>query len=116
MEKEKSRKEKFKTISLQDVKAMLGFTGKGFRSVLRWCLKKRINVFGDGRRRRILETDWIETQQKDLIRAIKHQFPTTWSEELKKRGIKLKDLTTKVQAYQSQSNNAAQLLKDWDDE
>lgn len=113
---EKEKKEKFKTISLQEVKSMLGFTGKGFRSVLRWCQKKKINVFGDGRRRRILETDWISTQQKDLIKAIKHQFPSTWVEELKKRGIKLKDLTSKIQTYQSQSDNALQLLKDWDNE
>lgn len=110
------KKEKFKTISLQEVKKMLGYTGKGFRSVIRWCRKKKINVFGEGRTRRILETDWIETQQKDLIRSIKLQFPSTWAEELKKRGIKLITIISKVNTYQSKSDNAQQLLKDWDDE
>ncbi len=116
MEKEKQKKEEFKTISLSKVKEMLGYTGKGFRSVIRWCTKKQITVFGEGRRRRILQSEWIATQQKDLIRSIKLAYPTTWMKELKRRGIKLIVPSDQLNQYQAQSPEAKKLLKDWDNE
>jgi hypothetical protein len=116
MERGKKKKEKFKTISLQEVKGMLGYSGKGFRSVIRWCLKKKITVFGDGQRRRILESDWISTQQRDLVRSIKLNFPTTWMNELKKRGIHLINNTSANNIYEAKSIQAINLLKNWDDE
>ena len=116
MEQREKKKEEFKTISLQKVKEMLGYTGKGFRSVIRWCTKKKITVFGDGRRRRILESDWIKTQQKDLIRSIKLTYPSTWMKELKRRGIRLIVTPEAPNQYQAQSAEAIKLLNDWDDE
>lgn len=115
MEKLRKNKEKFNTMSLQKVKAMLGFEGKGFRSVLRWCLKKNISVFGDGRRRRILESEWISTQQKDLVHAIKLAHPNSWMDELKRRGIQI-IYPTDNSHYAAQSSEAQKLLKNWDDE
>jgi hypothetical protein len=115
MEKSRKNKEKFNTMSLQKVKAMLGFEGKGFRSVLRWCLKKEISVFGDGRRKRILESEWISTQQKDLVHAIKLAHPSTWVEELKRRGIQM-IYPTENSHYSAQSSEAIKILKNWDDE
>lgn len=113
---EKGKKDKFKTISLQKVKEMLGYSGKGFRSVIRWCTKKKITVFGDGRRRRILESEWIATQQKDLIRSIKLAYPSTWIKELKRRGIQLIHPVEHHNQYKAQSSEAIKLLKDWDNE
>ncbi len=116
MEKSRKCKEKFRTISLQEVKAMLGYSGKGFRSVLRWCGKKKITVFGDGRRRRILESDWVSTQQKDLVRSIKLNFPTTWMNELKRRRIQLILPLDNSNVYQAQSTHAQKISKEWNDE
>lgn len=116
MEKGEEVREKFKTISLREVKEMLGYTGKGFRSVLRWCFKKKITVFGDGQRKRILESDWISTQQKDLVQSIKLNFPTTWMNELKKRGIQFISSTNSGNLYKAKSRQAINLLKSWDDE
>ena len=116
MEKREKKEMEFKTISLQKVKKMLGYTGKGFRSVIRWCTKKKITVFGDGRRRRILESDWIKTQQKDFIHSIKLAYPSTWMKELKRRGIQLIAPAKTPNQYQAQSSEAIKLLKEWDDE
>jgi len=116
MEKSNKNKEKFKTISLLNVKEMLGYSGKGFRSVIRWCLTKKITVFGNGRRRRILESEWISTQQKDLVHAIKLSYPNSWTKELMKRGIQLVSSTNSTNQYQAKSSDAIELLKGWDDE
>jgi len=113
---ENREKEKFTTISLQAVKIMLGYSGKGFRSVLRWCFNKNITVFGDGRRKRILESDWETTQQIDLIRSIKLSFPRTWTKELKKRGIQLIQNIDDSTDYKAQSSAAINLLNNWDNE
>lgn len=115
MEGREKKVEKFKTVSLQEVKSMLGYSGKGFRSVLRWCLQKNISVFGDGRRRRILESEWISTQQKDLVHAIKLAHPYSWMDELKRRGIQI-IYPTDNSHYTAQSSEAQKLLKNWDDE
>jgi hypothetical protein len=115
MERGKKKKEKFKTISLQEVKGMLGYSGKGFRSVIRWCLKKKITVFGDGQRRRILESDWISTQQRDLVRSIKLNFPNTWMNELKRRRIQLILPFDNSNDYKAQSTHAQKISKEWND-
>jgi len=116
MEEIINNKDEFKTISLLQVKDMLGYTGKGFRSVIRWCVKKKITVFGDGRRKRILESEWIKTQQKDLIHSIKLSYPYSWIKELKRRGIQLKYSIENPDKYQAKSIEAIKLLKNWDDE
>lgn len=110
--KEKSG-EQYNTMSLQKVKEMLNFKGKGFRSVLRWCNKKGITVFGSGRRKRILENDWKQVQRNELASAIKLQYPNNWVKELKKRGLKVIDLSVVKTTYQARSKDAQKLLKDW---
>jgi hypothetical protein len=78
-------------------------------------LNKKITVFGNGRRRRILESEWISTQQKDLVHAIKLAHPSSWMEELKRRGIKI-IYPTDSSHYSAQSSEAIKLLNNWDDE
>ena len=109
---EKIDREKFRTIPLLEVKKMLGYTGKGFRNVIRWCQKKKVQVLGEGRRRRILETEWIYIQKLDLINSIKLKFPDSWKQVCLKRGIKIFE-HTENKGYKAKGNHANNLLKKW---
>ena len=105
--------EQYKTIHLNEVKRMLGFKGEGYRSVLSWCKKKKIAVFGESNRRRILQSDWVTLQQKEFVKALRILHPQNWREILADRGIPdptpLDDIQD--QDYEPKSDLAKNFLK-----
>lgn len=105
--KNEKKRENYRTISLIEVKRMLGFTGKGFRSVLGWCNEHKILVFGDGRRKRILETDWINTQLKALKKAASSTTPFI-REKLKEKGVV--NIPKVTRKYKPKSNASRDFL------
>lgn len=104
--------EVFNTIHLNDVKRMLGITSKGFRTVIDWCKKKKIIVFGQGKMKRILRTDWIACQKEALVQAVILESPN-YKQALADKGI---ELTGKMlpfkKCYEPKSKQSQNFLSD----
>jgi len=107
------KEELYKTIHLNEVKRMLGFVGKGYRAVLTWCKKHKLEVIGEGKRRRILESDWIRSQQSALVKSLQRSHPKSWKQILASRGIQWQTTIRKSEnrKYEPQSDLAKNFLK-----
>ena len=88
------KNEMFNTMHLNEVKKMLGVKGEGFRTVIAWCKKNKIIVFGQGKMKRILESDWINIQKIALVKAA-HESGLNIKSILKDKGIDLEEITLK---------------------
>jgi hypothetical protein len=105
--------EDFSTIHLGEVKKMLGYSGRGYRSVLVWCAQNHITVIGINRRQRILRSDWIRVNKEEITKTLKRDFPNQWQEVLKQKGIEEVENST---SYVPKSRLSENFLKDLYDE
>jgi len=111
---EKKAIENYRTIPLSRVKEMLGFEGKGFRTVIKWCKSKDIVIIGKGKRQRILESDWKAIQELAYVQAVKHKRQD-WKYLLMAKGIKLTKLQADISingVYHEKSQAAKNFLKE----
>lgn len=107
-------KEDFSTIHLDEVKKMLGYSGRGYRSVIVWCKKNQVTVLGINRRQRILRSDWIRVNSAAIIKTLKREFPEKWQSILQQKGIN--DMNSLTAAYVPKSRLSENFLKDLYDE
>jgi hypothetical protein len=105
--------EDFSTIHLDEVKKMLGYSGRGYRSVLVWCQKKHVTVIGLNRRRRILRSEWVRVNKEEITKTIKREFPNNWQKIIKQKVIEELENST---IYIPKSQLSENFLKDLFDE
>lgn len=108
MKMEKKR-EIYKTIPLNEVKKMLGFIGKGYRTVAKWCKINCVIIFGEGQQKRILESDWIRVQVEALKKAARYSEPIL-KKKLTEKGL-LSPQKKRCAKYQPKTEIAKNFLK-----